>query len=380
MIEPAPGDRRFKDEEWAKSAVFDFIKQSYLLTARSIHQAVGGAEGLDPRTAARVDFYTRQFLDAMAPTNSVALNPSVLKATLESGGENLIKGLANLLEDVERGKGELRIRMTDLNGFDGGRDRRRHARQGDLQERPDGAPPVRADDAPPCTGGRSSSCRRGSTSSTSSTSRPRGRSSAGRWRRGSRCSPSRGSTRTSGSREGLRGLPRRGAAGGARRHRGGHRRARGRRRRLLPGGHAALATALAYLAAKGDQRITAATLLHHHDRLLPSRGSSSVFIDEEQLQLLEQQMSEKGYLDGAQMASAFSMIRANDSHLVVRRATTTCSARSRCPSTSSTGAPTPPACRRRMHSYYLRNMYQHNRLREPGGLTLARPAHRPAAR
>ena len=124
VIQPAPGDRRFKDEEWAKSAAFDFIKQSYLLTARSIQAAVGEAKGgaLDPKTAARVEFYTRQFVDALSPSNSVALNPTVLKATLESGGENLIKGLANLLEDLERGKGDLRIKMTDTSAFQVGRD------------------------------------------------------------------------------------------------------------------------------------------------------------------------------------------------------------------------------------------------------------------
>ena len=74
-------------------------------------------EGLDDHTAKKVDFYTRQFIDAMAPSNFVATNPEVLRATVESGGENLIKGLNNLLEDLERGKGKMAIRMTDLDAF-----------------------------------------------------------------------------------------------------------------------------------------------------------------------------------------------------------------------------------------------------------------------
>ena len=97
---------------------------------------MSGVDGLDPKTAARVDFYTRQFVDAMAPTNSIALNPTVLKATLESGGENLIKGLANLLEDLERGKGDLRVSHDRHEGVRAGQGRRRHAGQGRLPERP----------------------------------------------------------------------------------------------------------------------------------------------------------------------------------------------------------------------------------------------------
>ena len=78
---------------------------------------VGGVEGLDPKTAQKVDFYTRQFVDAMSPSNFLLTNPEVLRRTAETGGENLLKGLSHLLADLERGKGKLRISMTDDSKF-----------------------------------------------------------------------------------------------------------------------------------------------------------------------------------------------------------------------------------------------------------------------
>ncbi len=114
---PDKADRRFKDDQWSENEVFDFIKQSYLLTSRWMQSLVSNVEGLDDKTARKVDFYTRQFIDALAPSNFVATNPEVLRTTIESGGENLVKGLQHLLEDLERGKGKLSIRMTDLDAF-----------------------------------------------------------------------------------------------------------------------------------------------------------------------------------------------------------------------------------------------------------------------
>ena len=117
VIEPAKEDRRFKDEAWRDNQVFDFIKQSYLLTSRWMQATVAEVEGLDPQTKRKVDFFTKQFTDALAPTNFAATNPEVLRATVESKGENLIKGLQNLLEDLEKGKGKLRVSMTDETAF-----------------------------------------------------------------------------------------------------------------------------------------------------------------------------------------------------------------------------------------------------------------------
>jgi len=111
VVEPAPGDRRFKADEWRQNEVFDFIKQSYLLTANAMQEMVGNLHGLDEKDRARVAFFTRQFADALAPTNFPLTNPDVLKATIASNGENLVKGLDNLLADIERGHGELSIRQ-----------------------------------------------------------------------------------------------------------------------------------------------------------------------------------------------------------------------------------------------------------------------------
>src|SRR5580658_3237242 len=117
VIDAPSSDRRFKDDAWRENEVFDFIKQSYLLSARFVQDVVTHVDGLDAATAQKVDFYARQFIDAMSPSNFLLTNPEVLRKTAETGGENLIKGLNNLLADLERGKGQLRIRMTDTEAF-----------------------------------------------------------------------------------------------------------------------------------------------------------------------------------------------------------------------------------------------------------------------
>ena len=114
---PDPGDRRFKDEAWSENPLYDHIKQSYLLASKFMLSTVRETEGLDAHTAHKVDFYTRQFIDALAPTNFAMTNPEVARRTVETGGENLVQGLSNMLEDLERGQGQLRVRMTDLEKF-----------------------------------------------------------------------------------------------------------------------------------------------------------------------------------------------------------------------------------------------------------------------
>lgn len=117
VIEPQKSDRRFKAPEWQESALFDFIKQSYLLTCEWTEKTVRGAEGLSPADKEKLAFSARLFTDAMSPSNFLLTNPEVLNETLESGGENLIRGLENLIEDLERGKGQLKISTTDYNAF-----------------------------------------------------------------------------------------------------------------------------------------------------------------------------------------------------------------------------------------------------------------------
>lgn len=117
LFKPAPGDRRFHSEEWNQNVLFDFIKQSYLMTSEWMNQVVRSAEGLDKDTIEQIDFYTRQISNAMAPTNFVLTNPDVLRETVRTGGENLVKGLENLIQDLERGKGELKISTTNRDAF-----------------------------------------------------------------------------------------------------------------------------------------------------------------------------------------------------------------------------------------------------------------------
>ena len=112
VVEPAKGDRRFRDKEWQENAVFDFIKQSYLLTANWLQDTVAKVDIPDPAMRRRADFYTKQFVDAVSPTNFALTNPEVLRATVQSNGENLVKGLDNLLADLERGRGQLAIRQS----------------------------------------------------------------------------------------------------------------------------------------------------------------------------------------------------------------------------------------------------------------------------
>ena len=116
VIAPAPGDRRFRDAEWQQNEIFDFIKQSYLLAANAAQGMVAGLDNIPQGERKRIEFYTRQFADAFAPTNFALTNPEVMRATLQSNGENLVKGLDNLLADIERGKGELSIRRS-ADGF-----------------------------------------------------------------------------------------------------------------------------------------------------------------------------------------------------------------------------------------------------------------------
>ena len=118
---PDKSDKRFKDEEWQEHFLFDFIKQSYLITARHIHDTVSGVDGLDDQTQKKVNFYTRQYIDALSPSNFAMTNPEVFRETVKSHGQNLIKGLNNLLRDVEEGDGNLRVKMTDTTAFELGK-------------------------------------------------------------------------------------------------------------------------------------------------------------------------------------------------------------------------------------------------------------------
>ncbi|MEE2566651.1 class I poly(R)-hydroxyalkanoic acid synthase [Hyphobacterium marinum] len=122
VVTPDPGDKRWRSEDWSKHPLFDAIKQSYLLNQNFLMGLVKNVDGVDPVAKRKVEFLTKQMVDAMAPTNFALTNPDVLRETLQTKGENLSKGLANLTRDLERGGGRLALSQTDLEGFKIGTD------------------------------------------------------------------------------------------------------------------------------------------------------------------------------------------------------------------------------------------------------------------
>jgi polyhydroxyalkanoate synthase len=367
VIQATPEDRRFRDAAWQENQVFDFIKQSYLLSARWMQSTVREVEGLDDKTAKKVDFYTRQFVDAMAPSNFVMTNPEVLRATMESGGENLLKGLQNLLDDLERGKGKLAIRMTDLEAFRLGENIAvtpgKVVFQNDLLQLIQYAP-------------------------TTETvyQRPlliippwinkfyildlREKNSFIKWAAAqghtvfvvSWVNPDERLAQKSFEDYMLEGPL---AALDAMEQ------ATGERQFNVIGyclGGTLFAATLAWMAAKGDDRVASATFLTTLTDFAEP-GELGVFIDEEQLTALEERMNEKGYLEGHAMATTFNMLRANDLiwSFVVNNYLL---GKDPFPfdllywNSDSTRMPAA------MHSFYLRKMYQENLLVKPGGITL----------
>ncbi|EJW10564.1 Polyhydroxyalkanoic acid synthase [Rhodovulum sp. PH10] len=121
LVTPDPRDRRFSDPEWTSNQYFDFLKQAYLLTSKLANHMVEDADGLDPITRRKADFYVKQFINALAPSNFVLTNPELLRLTLQSNAENLVRGMKMLAEDIEAGHGELKIRQSDNSQFEVGR-------------------------------------------------------------------------------------------------------------------------------------------------------------------------------------------------------------------------------------------------------------------
>ena len=117
VAKPAPGDKRFRHKAWEESHILDLLKQSYLIAAQWTQSTVADLGGMDEREKRRVEFYTKQFVDAFSPSNFALTNPEVIEATLESRGENLLRGLKNLLEDLDHGDGQLSIRQVDREFF-----------------------------------------------------------------------------------------------------------------------------------------------------------------------------------------------------------------------------------------------------------------------
>ena len=110
---PAANDKRFTDPEWSSNQFFDFLKQAYLLTTGWANQLVSDAADLDPHTRQKADFYIRQISNALSPSNFVLTNPELLRETLTSNAENLVRGMHMLAEDIAAGGGHLKIRQSD---------------------------------------------------------------------------------------------------------------------------------------------------------------------------------------------------------------------------------------------------------------------------
>lgn len=121
-ITPEPGDKRWRSTDWQENPVFDAMKQSYLLNQRFFMNLVSQVKGVDEQAQRKVEFLTRQITDALAPTNFAITNPDVLRETIATKGENLTRGLENLIRDLERGDGRLALTQTDMEGFRVGQD------------------------------------------------------------------------------------------------------------------------------------------------------------------------------------------------------------------------------------------------------------------
>ena len=117
LVPADPKDKRFSDPQWQQSPVFDFIRQAYSMTVNWANDLVVHGEDLEPLERAKAGFYVRQMAAALSPSNFIGTNPELLRTTMKEEGENLVRGLQMLAEDIEAGKGTLRLRQADNTKF-----------------------------------------------------------------------------------------------------------------------------------------------------------------------------------------------------------------------------------------------------------------------
>ena len=115
-LQPERGDRRFQDPEWGKNAFFDFLKQAYLVTSHWAGELVEHADGLDEHTRHKAGFYVKQIANAISPSNFILTNPELFRETVASSGENLVRGMKMLAEDIAAGKGDLKFGRPTIRG------------------------------------------------------------------------------------------------------------------------------------------------------------------------------------------------------------------------------------------------------------------------
>ena len=363
---PEKSDKRFKDEEWQEHFLFDFIKQSYLITARHIHDTVSSVDGLDDQTQKKVNFYTRQYIDALSPSNFALTNPEVFRETVKSHGQNLIKGLNNLLHDVSD-DGQLRIRMTDTSAFEMGKNVAttpgKVVFQNDLfqliQYNPQTPDQYKKPFliVPPWINKYYVLDLRDKNSMVKWATDQGHTTFIISW-----VNPDEKMARTSfedyllkGTLEAITQVCNQTGEDSV------------NLAAYCIGGTLTMAT-LAYMAAKKDKRVNSATFFTTMlDFSEP--GEMSVFLDEGTIEGLEKKMAKRGFLEGSEMAGTFNMLRANDLiwSFVVNNYLM---GKDPFPfdllywNSDSTRMPAA------MHSFYLRNMYMANKLKDPGGITL----------
>jgi polyhydroxyalkanoate synthase subunit PhaC len=366
-ISAASEDKRFQHNDWEEHPVFNFIKKYYSLTANTIQTMVTLADGLDEKTEKQINFYTQQFIDATSPCNFVITNPEVLRLTLKTKGQNLLNGLENMHEDLERNNGQFNIKMTDLNAFRIGENIAstpgKVVYQNDLMQliqyhpktlkifrRPLLIVPPWINkyyilDLSEHNSFVSWLLEQGYTVFMISWINPDSRYSEKDFENYLFEGPLAAlNAITKGTGE-------------------KHISALG----YCVGG-TLLACTLAYLAAKKDKRIVSATYLN---TLLDfsDPGDIAALIDEEHIEQLERQMFEKGYLDGRMMSLTFNVLRSN--HLIWSYYVKNyLQGEEPLPfdllywNSDVTNMPA------RMHSFYLRNMYLNNRLSQPESIKL----------
>jgi polyhydroxyalkanoate synthase len=120
VVVPTPGDRRFNDPAWEKNPLFDVIKQSYLLSSNWLNELVSSVQDVEPQTKRRAEFFMKMMTDAFSPSNFLISNPAALREAVETRGESLVRGMENFAADLERGGGSLQITQTDTTKFEVG--------------------------------------------------------------------------------------------------------------------------------------------------------------------------------------------------------------------------------------------------------------------
>ena len=310
VVEPEPGDNRFKDPDWSEGQYFDFWKQAYLITSRWAEDLTRKTEGVDEKTRQKALFYLNQMLAALSPSNFALTNPEVIRTTLATNAENLVQGMAHFVQDLEQSKDLLRISQTDLSAFEVGRNLAvtpgKVIFQNDLIQLIQYAPATEEVyerpllivppwinkyyilDLTPEKSFVKWAVEQGFTVFLISWVNPDARLAQ--------------KTFEDYMREGIlaaidavirqTGVPKINAVG------------------YCVGG-TLLASTLAYMAAKGDNRVESATFLAAQVDFSEA-GDLLVFIDDTQLKALEEMMAEHGYLDGSRMAAVFNMLRPRD--------------------------------------------------------------------